>query len=101
MVAGNPIGKLKLRVPRDRNTEFSTSLFERYQSSEKALVVARAERCVQGISTRTVKALTESLCDHSWSAPSVRSTKGLDSSVARLAYRPLVEAYPYRIPDAC
>ena len=37
------IGKLELRVPRDRNGEFSTALFERYQRSEKALVAALAE----------------------------------------------------------
>src|SRR5512145_1027645 len=32
------IGKLELRVPRDRGGEFSTALFERYARSEKALV---------------------------------------------------------------
>jgi transposase-like protein len=36
------IVKLELRVPRDRNGEFSTALFERYQRSEKALVGALA-----------------------------------------------------------
>ena len=42
------IGKRKPRVPRDRNGEFSTALFERYQRSEKALVGALAEMYVQG-----------------------------------------------------
>ena len=37
------IGKLELRVPRDREGRFSTELFERYQRSEKALVSALAE----------------------------------------------------------
>ena len=37
------IGKLELRVPRDRSGEFSTALFERYARSEKALVAALAE----------------------------------------------------------
>jgi transposase-like protein len=36
------IGKLELRVPRDRSGEFSTALFERYARSEKALVAALA-----------------------------------------------------------
>ena len=36
------IGKRKLRVPRDRNGEFSTALLERYQRSEKALEGALA-----------------------------------------------------------
>jgi len=34
------VGKIELRVPRDRNGEFSTSLFERFQRSEKALLSA-------------------------------------------------------------
>ena len=55
------IGKLELRVPRDRNGEFSTALFERYQRSEKALVAALAEMYVQGVSTRKVTAITEEL----------------------------------------
>jgi transposase-like protein len=61
------IGKLELRVPRDREGRFSTELFERYQRSEKALVAALAEMYVQGVSTRKVKAITEELCGHSFS----------------------------------
>ena len=57
------IGKLELRVPRDRSGEFSTALFERYARSEKALVAALAEMYVQGVSTRKVKAITE---ERSW-----------------------------------
>lgn len=34
------IGKVELRVPRDRDGRFCTELFERYQRSEKALVSA-------------------------------------------------------------
>lgn len=41
------IGKLELRVPRDRSGEFSTALFERYARCEKALVAALAEMHVQ------------------------------------------------------
>ena len=55
------VGKLELRVPRDRDGRFSTELFERYQRSEKALVSALAEMYVQGVSTRKVKAITEEL----------------------------------------
>ena len=65
------IGKLELRVPRDRSGEFSTALFERYARSEKALVAALAEMYVQGVSTRKVKAITEELCGHSFSASSI------------------------------
>ena len=62
------IGKLELRVPRDREGRFSTELFDRFQRSEKALVSALAEMYVQGVSTRKVKAVTEELCGHTFSA---------------------------------
>ncbi len=95
------IGKLELRVPRDRGGEFSTALFERYARSEKALVGALAEMYLQGVSTRKVKAITEELCGHSFSASAISSiNKGLDESLARFAGRHLDEAYPYLILDA-
>ena len=95
------IGKLELRIPRDRGGEFSTELFERYARSEKALVAALAEMYVQGVSTRKVKAITEELCGHSFSASSISAiNKGLDESLAKFANRPLDEAYPYLILDA-
>ena len=95
------IGKLELRVPRDRSGEFSTALFERYARSEKALVAALAEMYVQGVSTRKVKAITEELCGHSFSASAISSiNKGLDDALARFAQRHLDEAYPYLILDA-
>lgn len=95
------IGKLELRVPRARSGEFSTALFERYARSEKALVAALAEMYVQGVSTRKVKAITEELCGHSFSASAISSiNKGLDASLARFAHRHLDEAYPYLILDA-
>jgi putative transposase len=95
------IGKLELRVPRDRNGEFSTALFERYQRSEKALVAALAEMYVQGVSTRKVTAITEELCGHRFSASSISAiNKGMDQALARFAARPLDEVYPYLILDA-
>jgi len=95
------IGKLELRIPRDRNGEFSTALFERYQRSEKALVAALAEMYVQGVSTRKVKAITEELCGHSFSASAISQiNKGLDEALARFAHRRLEEDYPYLILDA-
>jgi len=94
-------GKLEQRVPRDRNGEFSTALIKRYQRGEKALVAALAEMYVQGVSTRKVKAITEELCGHSFSASAISSiNKGLDEALARFANRPLDEAYPYLILDA-
>jgi len=63
-------------VPQDRAGRFSTELFERYQRSERALVAALAEMYVQGVSTRKVKAITEELCGHSFSASSISATSG-------------------------
>jgi putative transposase len=95
------IGKLELRVPRDREGRFSTELFERYQRSEKALVSALAEMYVQGVSTRKVKAITEELCGHAFSASTISQiNKGLDAALERFAARVLDEPYPYLILDA-
>ena len=95
------IGKLELRVPRDREGRFSTELFERYQRAEKALVSALAEMYVQGVSTRKVKAITEELCGHTFSASTIsRINKSLDGLLQRFAQRRLDEAYPYVILDA-
>ena len=71
------VGKLELRVPQDRQGRFSTEIFERYQRSEKALVAALTEMYIQGVSTRKVKAISEELCGHSFSATrSADSTRG-------------------------
>ena len=95
------VGTLELRVPQDRDGRFSTRLFERYQRSEKALVAALAEMYVQGVSTRKVKAITEELCGHSFSASAISEiNKKLDGELAAFARRRLVEPYPYLILDA-
>lgn len=95
------VGKLELRVPQDRHGRFSTEVFERYQRSEKALVSALSEMYVQGVSTRKVKAITEQLCGHEFSASTVsRINKKLDSGLKKFAHRKLEEAYPYLILDA-
>ena len=95
------VGKLELRIPQDRQGHFSTQIFERYQRSEKALVSALAEMYIQGVSTRKVKAITEELCGHAFSASAISAVnKTLDESLERFAKRPLEEAYPYLVLDA-
>jgi len=95
------VGKLELQVPQDRAGRFSTEVFERYQRSEKALVSCLAEMYVQGVSTRKVKAVTEELCGHSFSASSIsRINKTLDEELQKFATRQLEEEYPYLILDA-
>lgn len=95
------VGKLELRVPQDRHGRFSTQIFERYQRSEKALVSALAEMYIQGVSTRKVKAITEELCGHTFSASAISAVvKQLDDQLSQFAGRALDEAYPYLIVDA-
>ncbi len=95
------VGTIELRVPRDRSGLFSTELFERYQRSEKALVSALAEMYVQGVSTRKVKAVSETLCGHSFSAAAISGmNQTLDAALTAFSTRRLAEPYPYLILDA-
>jgi putative transposase len=95
------VGKLELRVPQDREGRFSTELFERYQRSEQALVASLAEMHVQGVSTRKVKAITEELCGHAFSASAISAiNQRLDESLAAFARRRLEEPFAYLILDA-
>ena len=56
---------------------------------------------MQGVSTRKVKAITEELCGHSFSASSISAmNQRLDASLAQFAGRALAEAFPYLILDA-
>jgi transposase-like protein len=50
----------------------------------------------QGVSTRKVKAISEELCGHEFSASTVSElNKRLDEELARFAGRRLEEEYPY------
>jgi putative transposase len=95
------IGKIELRVPQDRQGRFRTEVFERYQRSEKALVMALMEMYLQGVSTRKVKAVTEELCGHEFSSATVsRIVASLDEELEKFSRRRLEEDYPYLILDA-
>lgn len=95
------MGKLELRVPRDRAGRFSTELFERYQRSEKALVAALVQMYVQGVSTRKVKRITEELCGVRFCASTISAAvKKLDRVLTAFATRKLEEPCPYLILDA-
>ena len=95
------IGGLELMVPKDRDGEFQTELFERYQRSEKAFVAALLQMYVEGVSTRKVTAITEALCGLEVSKSQVSAlTQKLDAEVAEWRSRPLTEEYPYLIFDA-
>jgi transposase-like protein len=96
------VGTLTLEVPRDRDGTFQTRLFERYQRSEKALVLALMQMVVQGVSTRRVKKITTELCGREFSRQTVsRLAEGLDEQVAAWAGRSLEEqSYPFLVLDA-
>jgi putative transposase len=94
-------GTLSLDVPTERTGHFRTAVFDRYQRSEQAFVLALQEMYLQGVSTRKVRAITEELCGTSVSASTVsRLTKRLDEDLARWRNRRLVEPYPYLVVDA-
>jgi len=95
------VGRIELRVPQDRQGHFSTELFERYQRSERALVLALVESYIVGVSTRKVKKITEQLCGHQVSASTVsRMVRKLNDQLALFAERALPEPFPYLILDA-
>lgn len=96
------VGALTLRIPRDRSGRFQPSLFQRYQRSEKALVLALQEMYVQGVSTRKVNAVVEQLCGTTISASEVSAlVKKLDTELAAWRSRALdATTYPILIIDA-
>jgi putative transposase len=95
------VGELELMVPKDRDSEFQTELFERYQRSEKAFVLALLQMYVEGVSTRKVAAITEALCGLEISKSQVSAlSQKLDAEIDEWRTRPLTEAYPYLIFDA-
>ena len=81
-------GKVEFWVPRDREGRFSTERCDRFHRSETALVSAFAEMYVQGVSTRTGKAVTDGLCGHTLSASTVsRIIRALFMTVWRSSTR--------------
>lgn len=95
------VGGLEIMVPKDRDGNFQTELFERYQRSEKALVLAIAQMYVSGVSTRKVKAITEALCGLEISRSQVSVlTRKLEEEIEAWRNRRLEKLYPYIVADA-
>lgn len=94
------VGDITLAIPQDREGNFSTQLFERYQRSEKALVLSIIEMYIQGVSTRNVSKIAEELCGSAVSKSQVsRLCSELDTELLSWKMRPL-GVYPYLIVDA-
>jgi len=95
------VGSIELEVCRDREGNFKTELFRRYQRSEQALVASMIEMYLQGVSTRKVKYIVEELCGGAISKSQVSElVKELDAQLTIWRERPLKKEYPYLVIDA-
>jgi putative transposase len=95
------LGELELAVPTERSGRHRTRLFERYQRSEQAFLLALQEMYLAGVSTRKVRQVTEELCGSEISASSVsRAARRLDDDLTAWRNRRLNETYPYLVVDA-
>jgi len=95
------IGTINLEVPRHRQGHFETDLFNRYQRSEQALVLAMIEMVINGVSTRKIQKVTEELCGQSFSKSTVSVLcKRLDPIIEAFCNRSLLKHYPFVIVDA-
>ncbi|MBA7511129.1 hypothetical protein ES705_03120 [subsurface metagenome] len=90
-----------MRVPQTRDGQFYPVILERYQRSEKALVLALAEAYIQGVSTRNMKMITEQLMGREFSSMSIsRFASQLDAELDSWRERSLQKEYPYVVVDA-
>ena len=97
------VGSLDLSLPQVRGCEpYHPSMFARWQRSERALLVACAEMYFQGVSTRKVQEVLETMCGGEVSAATVsRVAAELDEKLADFRTRRLdATEYPYLMIDA-
>ena len=95
------IGTIELHVPRHRNEPFRTLVFENYSRSESALIAGMAEMVVNGVSTRKVSRVMETLCGTSFSKSAVSEVcKDLEKTLEEFRNRPLGRDYPFVEIDA-
>jgi transposase-like protein len=100
------VGELELSVPQVRDCDrgpYSPSLFARWERSERALLVACGEMYFQGVSTRKVQDVLETMCDGvELSAMTVsRVAQEIDEKLSAFRSRRLnLNAYPYLKVDA-
>ena len=96
------IGPVDLRIPqvRDSSEPFFPSALERGQRSEKALAATLAEMYLQGVSTRRVTKVMETLCGFQVSSNQVsKATKELDAQIEAWRTRP-IEPIAHLVLDA-
>jgi len=89
------VGRIALRVPRDREGRFSTQLFVHYQRSDKVLVLA-----LQGVSTCKMRRIAEKLCGVEFSIDQVsRMAQALEEELDPWRNRSIEPPYPYLVID--
>src|SRR4030095_5794166 len=95
------VGTLELQIPKLRQGSYFPSWLEPRRRAEQALVAVVAEAYVQGVSTRKVEALVQSLGIAGLSKSEVsRLCSVLDEQAEIFRTRPLDGAYPYIWLDA-
>ena len=97
------VGELELSVPQVRGCEpYHPSMFAKWQRSERALLVACAQMYFQGVSTRNVRHVLETMCDGEISSTTVsRVAQEVDQKLALFRDRRLDEtSWPYLQIDA-
>jgi transposase-like protein len=97
------VGELELDVPQVRGCEpYRPSLFNKWQRSERALLVACGEMYFQGVSTRNVREVLEAMCQGEVSAMTVsRVAAELDEKLCAFRSRRLDHTgWPYLMLDA-
>lgn len=101
-VLNTRIGSFTLTVPKHRGgVPFKTEVFDTYCRSEAALIASMAEMVVNGVSTRKVSNVVETLCGTSISKSAVSDLcKDLDEAVEKFKSRPLTDCYPLVTVDA-
>lgn len=95
------MGTLELQIPKLRTGTYFPTFLEPRRRAEQALVAVIAEAYVQGVSTRKVEALIQTLGIAGISKSEVsRLCASLDAQVAAFRNRRLDAAYPYLWLDA-
>lgn len=95
------LGTFNLQIPKFRNSGYIPFFLQERQRSEKALVSMVFEAYTNGVSTRKIKHLAESLGIEDISAAEVSAmNKSLDDIVKEFKEKPLEKEYPVLWIDA-
>ena len=95
------VGEISLRIPKLREGSYYPSMLTPNKRAEEALISVVAEAYVQGVSTRKMQQVAETMRIGRLSKSKVsRLYDTLDIQVQTLKQRPLAGSYPYVWLDA-